>query len=65
MEQFKIEDGRELAKFSNIADMRAGDLLGEVEHWIKDTSSGKRWLARMAADVGVPIQMLLPFEEND
>lgn len=32
-----------------------------VETWIKETEDGKRWLAEMAATVGVPVQLALPF----
>lgn len=45
-----------------------GDLpvcVGGVEEWVKGTRAGKEWLERMAAEVGVPLQIALPFGTNE
>ena len=36
-----------------------------MEGWIHNTDEGKEWLVRMATDVGVPVQLTLPFERKD
>jgi len=42
-----------------------GEWLQSVEDWIETQDDGKNWLSRLAADVGVPVQLRLPFEEKD
>ncbi len=47
---------------------RSDHALRRVEDWVLSNPNGKRWLSRIAADVGVPLQLTLPFtdpEEKD
>lgn len=40
-------------------------VLADIEDWIRTDDEGKRWLGRLAAEVGVPVQMLLPLEDSE
>jgi len=37
------------------------DCVGIVTEWVKETTEGRLWLAAMAAEVGVPLQLSFPF----
>lgn len=39
-------------------------VLKTIEEWVQETEEGKVWLGRLAAEVGVPVQLLLPFEDE-
>lgn len=41
------------------------DVLLAVEEWVRGDDDGKAWLGRLGADVGVPVQLLLPFEQGE
>lgn len=47
--------------FSNVADfIEHSGVLNDVEGWIRNTKNGRQWLEKMAADIGVPVQLELP-----
>lgn len=52
----------EYVQFLNTQDKEA---VIHVERWIHETEIGKKWLADMAATVGVPLQLSLPFKEGE
>lgn len=36
----------------------------DFREWIQLTERGKKWLAELAAEIGVPLQLTLPFKES-
>lgn len=57
--------GIQKAEYTEHLNMTARSHIDFVERWVHDTEGGKKWLADMAATVGVPLQLSLPFKEGE